>query len=76
MEIKDKKSHYISVTGKIFRSDGRVLIVKRAPAEKNYPNRWILPGGKLTTDDYLNLIPNSDGLWYNVLEKEIGRAHV
>ncbi|MCX6774925.1 MAG: NUDIX domain-containing protein [DPANN group archaeon] len=73
MEIKDKKSHYISITGKIFRADGRVLIVKRAPNEKNYPNRWILPGGKLTTDDYLNLSPNSDGLWYNVLEKALKR---
>jgi 8-oxo-dGTP pyrophosphatase MutT (NUDIX family) len=73
MEIKDKKSHYISITGKIFRGDGRVLIVKRAPSEKNYPNRWILPGGKLTTDDYLHLKPNSDGLWYNVLEKALKR---
>jgi 8-oxo-dGTP pyrophosphatase MutT (NUDIX family) len=73
MEIKDKKSHYISITGKIFRADGRVLIVKRAPNEKNYPNRWILPGGKLTTEDYLNLKPNPDGLWYNVLEKALKR---
>ena len=73
MEIKDKKAHYISITGKIFRADGRVLIVKRSPNEKNYPNRWILPGGKLTTDDYLHLKPNSDGLWYNVLEKALKR---
>jgi 8-oxo-dGTP pyrophosphatase MutT (NUDIX family) len=73
MKIKDKKLHYISITGKIFRADGRVLIVKRSPTEKNYPNRWILPGGKLTTDDYVNLQPNSDGLWYNVLEKALKR---
>jgi 8-oxo-dGTP pyrophosphatase MutT (NUDIX family) len=73
MDIKDKKSHYISITGKIFRADGRVLIVKRSPNEKNYPNRWILPGGKLTTDDYINTKANSDGLWYNVLEKALKR---
>ncbi|MBS3133696.1 NUDIX domain-containing protein [Candidatus Woesearchaeota archaeon] len=73
MEVKDKKLHYIAITGKIFRHDGRVLIVKRSPNEKNYPNRWILPGGKLTADDYINLKPNSDGLWYNVIEKALRR---
>ncbi len=71
--MPDKKSHYISITGKIFRSDGRILIVKRAATEKNYPNRWILPGGKLTTDDYTSLQPNADGLWYKVLEKALKR---
>lgn len=73
MELKDQKSHYIAVTGKIFRSDGRILIVKRSPNEKNYPNRWILPGGKLSVNDYISLKPNSDGLWYNVIEKALKR---
>ena len=73
MQIKDKKLHYISITGKIFRDYGRILIVKRSANEKNYPNRWILPGGKLTVDDYINLKPNSDGLWYNVIEKALKR---
>lgn len=72
MEIKDKKLHYISITGKIFK-DNKVLIVKRAPTEKNYPNRWIVPGGKLTTDDYVSLQPNSDSLWYNVIETALKR---
>ena len=73
MEIANKKLHYISITGKIFRDDGRVLIVKRSETEKNYPGRWILPGGKLSADDYVSLQPNSDGLWYNVIEKGLKR---
>lgn len=73
MQIQDKNLHYISITGKIFRDDCRVLIVKRSSNEKNYPNRWILPGGKLTTDDYINLEPNKDGLWYKVIEKALKR---
>jgi len=73
MDIKDKKLHIISVTGKIFRNDGRLLIVKRSASEKNYPNRWILPGGKLTADDYINTKANDDGLWYYVIEKALKR---
>lgn len=73
VNLTNKKLHYISITGKIFRGDGRVLIVKRSETEKNYPGRWILPGGKLSADDYINLQPNSDGLWYNVIEKALKR---
>lgn len=71
--VSNKKLHYISITGKVFRDDGRVLIVKRSETEKNYPGRWILPGGKLSVDDYISLQPNSDGLWYNVIEKGLKR---
>jgi 8-oxo-dGTP diphosphatase len=71
--VSNKKLHYVSITGKVFRDDGRVLIVKRSETEKNYPGRWILPGGKLSADDYISLQPNSDGLWYNVIEKGLKR---
>ena len=66
------KLHIVTMTGKIFK-DGKVLIVRRALNEKNYPGRWIVPGGKLEKKDYIDLQPNSDGLWYNIIEKALKR---
>jgi len=68
----ENKIHFISITGKVFKN-GKVLIVKRALHEKNYPGRWIVPGGKLEKSDYVNEPPNSDGLWYNVVERALKR---
>ena len=64
--------YVVSVTGKIFK-DGKVLIVQRSLEEKNYPGKWILPGGKIEYSDYSDLAPNKDGLWYWVIEKALRR---
>ncbi|MHA2339620.1 MAG: NUDIX domain-containing protein [Candidatus Hodarchaeales archaeon] len=68
----DKKLHFISVTGIIIK-DGKFLIVKRSEKEKTFANRWLVPGGKLHIDDYINTEKNKDGLWYEVLEKALRR---
>jgi 8-oxo-dGTP diphosphatase len=64
--------YVVSVTGKIFK-EGKVLIVQRSMSEKNYPGKWILPGGKMEYSDYCELEPNTDGLWYGVVEKALRR---
>lgn len=34
---------------------------------------WTVPGGKLETDDYVNLPKETKDYWYNVLEKVLAR---
>ena len=34
---------------------------------------WTVPGGKLETDDYINLPKETKDYWYNVLEKVLKR---
>ncbi len=37
----------LSIKGLIFNADGRCLILKRSTLNRNYPEKWELPGGKL-----------------------------
>lgn len=34
---------------------------------------WTVPGGKLETDDYINLPKDTEHYWYNVLERVLKR---
>ncbi|MSR71262.1 MAG: NUDIX domain-containing protein [Candidatus Taylorbacteria bacterium] len=73
MDIKDKELHRITSTA-IIHKDGKYLIIKRAPHKKVFPNRWIVPGGGLTTDDYTTTKPTTkDGQWYNAIEISLRR---
>ncbi|MFZ2049028.1 MAG: NUDIX domain-containing protein [Minisyncoccia bacterium] len=67
MEIKDKELHRVATTA-IIHKDGKYLITKRSAHKKHFPNRWTVPGGGLSSDDYTNL-PNKTGenQWYNAL---------
>lgn len=70
-----EKAHYIAVTAIILK-DGKYLIAKRADWEPDFPNKWTVPGGKVSTKDYFSKTPNSDGgnkQWYNVLEDALKR---
>ena len=51
------------------QKDGKYLITRRALTKKRFPGMWTVPGGKLETDDYINLQKDSADYWYNVLEK-------
>ena len=66
------KAHYVTVTGIIIK-DGKFLIVKRAPTEKTFPNKWTVPGGKLETSDYMNRSKDTSDAWYNVFETLLRR---
>jgi 8-oxo-dGTP diphosphatase len=66
------KAHYIAVTGIIVK-DGKFLITKRAPAEKAFPNKWTVPGGKIEVNEYRSRPKDTSAHWYNVLEQALRR---
>jgi 8-oxo-dGTP pyrophosphatase MutT (NUDIX family) len=57
-----------------FEKGGRkYLIIKRAPHEKVYPNKWTVPGGKLKPKDYLDTPKTTADAWYGVVDKDLRR---
>lgn len=70
--MENKYLHEVAITAIIVR-DGKYLITKRAATKKRFPNMWTVPGGKLETDDYINLPKDTTDYWYNVLEKVLRR---
>ncbi len=74
MDIKDKELHRIAITAIIYKEDGTFLITKRSPDKKAFPNKWTVPGGGLSVDDYINTPPTHDNnQWYRSLEKTLRR---
>jgi 8-oxo-dGTP pyrophosphatase MutT (NUDIX family) len=78
MEIKDKELHRIVTTTIIYKKDKidlHYLLTKRAPHKKVHPNKWTVPGGGLTTDDYINTPSSTKGApqWYGALQKSLMR---
>ncbi len=73
--IKDKELHRIVTTTLIYKPDFTYLITKRAMHKKAHPGLWTIPGGGLTTDDYINTPTSEHGpnLWYDVLDKSVKR---
>lgn len=51
----------------------KYLIMQRADHEKTFPRMWVVPGGKLSTKDYIDLPRETEHYWYNVLEKALKR---
>lgn len=64
--------HEVVITAIIVK-DGKYLITRRPPNKKRFPGMWTVPGGKLETDDYINLPKETKDYWYNVLEKVLKR---
>jgi len=70
----EDKAHYF-LTTVIVVKDGKYLISKRSEKEKNFPNFWTVPGGKLETTDYMSRTKDTNDHWYNVLE-DLSRREV
>ena len=70
----DRELHRIAVTTIIYDKDGKFLVTKRAPHKKVHPNKWTVPGGGLSIDDYINT-PQTHGNagWYGAVEKALQR---
>lgn len=68
----DKKLFKVIITAIVVKK-GRYLILQRAGWEKKFPLRWTVPGGKISTDDYINLPKDTLDYWYNVLEVTLKR---
>ncbi len=70
--MENKYLHEVAITAIIVR-DGKYLITRRSQSKKRFPGMWTVPGGKLETDDYINLPKDTTDYWYNVLEKVLRR---
>lgn len=70
--MENKYLHEVVVTAIIVK-DGKYLITRRSAAKKRFPGMWTVPGGKLETDDYINMPKETADYWYNVLEKVLRR---
>ncbi len=70
--MDSNKSHYVVATGIVVK-DGKFLITKRALNEKAFPNRWVVPGGKVEMNDYTQRPKDSHDAWYNILESVLRR---
>ncbi len=76
----DPRLHFVTATCIVARprvDKYEFLIVRRAPHEKAFPNKWTVPGGKLVRTEYENFPkrPYTDGQkesaapqWYNLIE--------
>lgn len=70
--MENKYLHEVAITAIIVK-DGKYLITKRSATKKRFPNMWTVPGGKMETDDYVNLPKDTTDYWYNILEKVLRR---
>ena len=70
--MQEKKLFKVVITAIVVK-DNRYLILQRSGSEKKFPLRWTVPGGKLTTEDYINLEKDTPYYWYNVLERTLRR---
>lgn len=72
LKYPDAHLHYIAVTA-IIHKDGKYLITKRSPNEKAFPNVWTVPGGKISTEDYVKTSKGKLSAWYGAVEKALRR---
>ncbi len=70
--MEEKKLFKVVITAIVLK-EGKYLVLKRSANEKKFPNRWTVPGGKLTTEDYVHLPKDTPDYWYNVLERTLRR---
>lgn len=70
--FENKLLHEVVITAIIVK-DGKFLITRRFKTKKRFPGMWTVPGGKLETDDYINLPKDTENYWYNVLERVLRR---
>jgi 8-oxo-dGTP pyrophosphatase MutT (NUDIX family) len=69
-----KELHRIAITCIIYNNEGKYLVIKRSPHKKAHPNKWTVPGGGLTIDDYIHR-PQTHGNagWYGAVEEALLR---
>ena len=72
MKPASKLLHEVAITAIVVK-DGKYLITRRALTKKRWPGKWTVPGGKLETSDYVNLPKDTEGCWYNILERVVRR---
>lgn len=71
-KTEEKKLFGVIITAIVAKA-GKFLVLQRAGWEKKFPLRWTVPGGKLSTEDYVHDKKDTPDYWYNVLEKTLRR---
>ena len=66
------KLHHVVATAIICKGN-HYLIVKRSSKEKNMPNMWSVPGGRIELDDYVKKPKNTPFHWHNVVRYSLER---
>lgn len=69
----DKELHRIAITGVIYNDERKYLVTKRSTEKKAFPGKWTVPGGGISTDDYITTPTTVEGQWYNVVDKTLRR---
>ena len=72
MEIQNNELHRIALTAIIHR-DGKYLLLQRNFNKKAFPGKWTVPGGGLTTEDYITSPASGAGQWYHAVENALRR---
>lgn len=69
MNPQDKELHRIATTCIIYNAERKYLVTKRSPTKKVHPNKWTVPGGGLSTDDYTSREQSHGNAgWYGAIE--------
>lgn len=63
----------VAVTGIVRNAGGKMLITKRHPDKKKWPNKWTVPGGQLEDKDFLGTPTPINNQWYNTLDNCLRR---
>lgn len=69
--MEEIKIHVVSATAIIIR--GKKILIAQRDSQPLFPNQWTVPGGKITTEDYVHSRPNKQGLWSGAVEKAVKR---
>jgi 8-oxo-dGTP pyrophosphatase MutT (NUDIX family) len=69
--MEETKVHVVSATAIIIR--GKKILIAQRNDQPPFPNQWTVPGGKITTEDYIRFSPNKQGLWYGAVERAVRR---
>lgn len=79
----DKELHRIASTCIIYKGGPafasgfgearKYLLLQRSFDKKAFPGKWMVPGGGLTVDDYINLPKTTSDHWYFAVENSLRR---
>lgn len=64
--------HRIASTCIIYNNN-KFLLLQRSFEKKAFPGKWTVPGGGLSTDDYINLPKTTSEHWYYAMENSLRR---
>lgn len=64
--------HEVVITAIIVK-DKKYLVTRRSAHKKRFAGMWTVPGGKLETNDYIDMPKDTEFYWYNVLERVLRR---